>query len=149
MPFIKNFNQTFFQAPIADKKLVLYVFIWSAIVRFNMLFVPFKYYRKLLGNIQVEAQNNLEIYHSEDIIHIRDLVLAVCRHTPWDSKCLVQAVICKRLLKKRGFNSTLYLGVKTAFEKKKMEAHAWLKLDDLILTGAKRHRHFKVVSFFG
>ena len=31
--------------------------------------------------------------------------------TPWESKCLVRAMTAKKMMKKRGYKTTLYLGV--------------------------------------
>lgn len=42
---------------------------------------------------------------------IRQLVLPVCNHPPWQSKCLVRAMLAQHLLKQRNISSTLYLGI--------------------------------------
>ena len=67
---------------------------------------------------------------------IRRLVLQVCNHTPWQSKCLVRAILTQHLLKQRNIPSTLYLGVNKN-ESGEMQAHAWLRFGEIIIMGEK------------
>ncbi|MGD8781902.1 MAG: lasso peptide biosynthesis B2 protein [Ignavibacteria bacterium] len=53
----------------------------------------------------------------------------------------------KLILKKRNIPSTLYLGVKK--DDNKMEAHAWLRIGDKIITGKNVSEDFTVISYFG
>jgi hypothetical protein len=135
--FFKNVRQNFMLAPAEDKRLFLQALIWSIKVRFCMVFLPFRYYRELLGKMQTEAVNT--VTDMQPTLQIKTIVSAVCRHTPWESKCLVEAVVCKKLLQKRGIETTLYLGI-LMDGNKGLKAHAWLKLGDTILTGVRGHK---------
>ncbi|CAN5325183.1 hypothetical protein BH09BAC6_BH09BAC6_33520 [soil metagenome] len=145
----KNVKHRLQSASAADMQVVAYAFTWTIITRFCMVFLPFKFYKKFLGIEQSAVQVLADDAALTDAKHVRQLVLAVCRHTPWQSECLVQAVVCKRLLNKRGIHTTLYLGVASEDNKTKLKAHAWLTLGETILTGARGHKQFKVVNFYG
>jgi hypothetical protein len=92
--FFKNVRQNFMLAPAEDKRLFLQALIWSIKVRFCIVFLPFRYYRELLGKMQTEAVNT--VTDMQPTLQIKTIVSAVCRHTPWESKCLNPqiSVIC-------------------------------------------------------
>lgn len=68
------------------------------------------------------------------------------RVTPWVSNCLPQAMTAKRMLKKRGLRSTLYLGIARE-NGEKLSAHAWLRCGQFFVTGGQG-RGFTVVAAF-
>ncbi len=133
----------------SDKKLYFKAFVWSMFTRFLMIYIPFKFYRKYLGVMQQLNSFQPSESQLQEAIEIKKKVLTVCKNTPWESKCLVQAVTCKQLLLKKGIHTNLYLGVWKDELESEMKAHAWLKLGDVILTGKHGHQKFKVVNFFG
>lgn len=71
----------------------------------------------------------------------------VSGYTPWESKCLVQAIAAKRMLKSRKIVSTLYLGV-ARNHSNELKAHAWLRSGPVYLTGGRGHESFTVVATF-
>lgn len=148
MQLIKKITKQFVLGDFTKKKMYLSALRWSIVVRFSMVFLPFKLYKGLLGKMQTTSDKE---YTEEQIIEakkIRNIVLSVCNNTPWESKCLVQAVACKKMLGKKGIKTTLFLGVDANFKRSKMEAHAWLKMGDIILTGRHGYEKFKVVNFY-
>ena len=74
-------------------------------------------------------------------------VRAMARRTPWESACLVRAVAAKRMLRRRGIPSTLYLGL-ARDESRELEAHAWLRCGSHLLAGQPGHERYAVVSTF-
>jgi hypothetical protein len=66
-------------------------------------------------------------------------VARTLRPLPFDSRCLVTALVLTRLLATRGIESTLVLGVRT---KPDFAAHAWVERDGepLLPTGRDFHR---------
>jgi hypothetical protein len=149
LSFYQNFNKKFLKAPLADKEIIIYILFWSMIIRFCLLFLPFKLYRHLLGEIHTVANYNADDKLAIDkALYIKQLISIVSSHTPWNSKCLVQAIVCKRLLRKEGINTTLFLGAANNAEEKKLDAHAWLKYGDTVITGRSGHKRFKVVSYY-
>jgi len=81
-------------------------------------------------------------------VSVSRAILTMSRHLPWESKCLVQAISGKMMLRRRQIPSTLYLGVAKK-EDGDLNAHAWIRCGDRILTGARGHRQFTVVASFG
>ncbi|MEG0711156.1 MAG: lasso peptide biosynthesis B2 protein, partial [Niameybacter sp.] len=67
--------------------------------------------------------------------------------TPWESKCLVQAMVAQYLLKRRRIATTLYLGVAKGSEGE-LKAHAWLRCGQMIVTGDGARRDYKEVARF-
>ena len=81
----------------------------------------------------------------------KDIGLAVrtmSYHTVWESKCFAQAIAAKRMLTRRGIQSTLYLGV-AKDDAGSLIAHAWITSCGLTLTGGRNAKRFTVVSVFG
>jgi hypothetical protein len=69
------------------------------------------------------------------------------RYTPWRSQCLPQAMAAKRMLRRRGYPSTLYLGVARR-GRSSLSAHAWLRCGTLVLTGYRESRQHAAVASF-
>lgn len=74
-------------------------------------------------------------------------VRALAHYLPWDAKCLAQAIAAKWMLRRRGLPSTFYLGVDHGREQW-LDAHAWLRCGDEIITGEPQHARFKVIAAF-
>lgn len=66
-------------------------------------------------------------------------VTRTLRPLPFDSRCLVTALVLTRLLATRGIDSTLVLGVRTGPD---FAAHAWVERngEPLLPTGCEFHR---------
>jgi len=80
---------------------------------------------------------------------IGSAVTSAANYTPWESVCLPQAVAAKWMIRRRNIAGTLYLGVmKDETNREKLAAHAWIRCGRIVLTGAKGHRQYTVVSTF-
>ena len=71
-------------------------------------------------------------------------VAVAARRTPWRSECLEQAIAAKTMLRRRGIQSTLYLGV----ARDPVAAHAWLRVGELNVTGGHDVARYAVVASF-
>ena len=71
----------------------------------------------------------------------------ISRYTPWESKCLVQAIVVKVLLNRRRIKSALYLGVAKTGQGG-LAAHAWLCAGGSVVTGDDCGAEFTVVAKF-
>ena len=60
-------------------------------------------------------------------------IRAMGARVPWRSDCLVQALAAQHWLARRGYGSTIHIGVKAS--EAPIDAHAWLKVGDRILIG--------------
>lgn len=72
-------------------------------------------------------------------------IAAAARHLPSDPVCLPQALAARLMLRRRHVPSTLYLGVART---PGPIAHAWLRVGDLVVTGAEGVHRYVVVSTF-
>ena len=78
--------------------------------------------------------------------HISWVVTLISSKTPWESKCLVQALTAQRMLKSKGISTTIYLGVRK--EGNEMKAHAWLRCGEYYVTGGAIREQYTVVAKF-
>jgi hypothetical protein len=72
-------------------------------------------------------------------------VAAAARRLPWKPVCLPQAVTAQWMLRRRGIQSTLYLGTDPANH---YNAHAWVRVGAVIVTGGDDPGRYTVVSTF-
>ena len=133
-----------------DKKLLLAeAVVLLGISRAVLKVVEFKRIAPYLGQHMnkhtKDADSEISISKAGQV---RWAVSVMSKYTPWESKCLVQAMAAKIMLRRRGIKSTIYLGVARDGQGK-MIAHAWLESCGRILTGAAGADRFTVVSVFG
>lgn len=76
---------------------------------------------------------------------IRWAVQAAAANVPWKPVCLPQAIAAQWMLRRRGIRSTLYLGVDPG---RQLDAHAWVRVGDAVVTGGAGKDRFVVVSTF-
>jgi hypothetical protein len=132
-----------------ERNLLVEAYWQLGLVRVSILIRSFNAIAPSLGRQGVEPTIDIAPQLSSQADMIGWAVRAAARRTPWRSNCLAQAIAAKRMLKKRGIPSTLFLGVKkNAEENGPMKAHAWLQCGKQILTGKKLHGTFTVISMF-
>ncbi|TWH49431.1 lasso peptide biosynthesis B2 protein [Sporomusa sp. KB1] len=139
--------QQFFNLSWFEQRLFIIVLFLTGIVRLSILFLPFRWLGPVLGGLMQESQATEEKVNVDKAKQIGKMVERVSRYTPWESKCLVQALVGKILLRRQGITNTLYLGVGRD-ERNALIAHAWLRCGEIILTGGKGRERFTVVSKF-
>lgn len=132
-----------------DNKLKLefiQAFIYTGFYRAFILFVPFNKLRKRMGKHKEESAliEDKEVYRQAS--HISWVVTLIASKTPWESKCLVQALTAQRMLKSRGISTTIYLGVRK--DENEMKAHAWLRCGEYYVTGGAIREQYIVVAKF-
>lgn len=114
----------FFRLSSQVKIMMLEAAVYSARYRYQILHKPFSEIAPGIGTFQYETEK----------VKITDQALedtswavhAACKRVQWDSKCLDQALASKKILNKRGYPCTLYMGLRMN-EKHEMVAHAWLR----------------------
>ncbi|WP_054743244.1 lasso peptide biosynthesis B2 protein [Cellulosilyticum ruminicola] len=132
--------------PFKDKVLLGSAYILSGIARFLMLAVPLKKFQPCIGVPNEESP--YESVSSEDLKIIKRVhyySLLACRYTPWESKCLVRALVVSWLLRYYKIPTTLYFGVAKG---KSLLAHAWLRCGTYIITGGDVQKDFVEVAHF-
>ena len=117
--------------------------MWYRILVFH---VPMKYLEKHFGNRDEETPMEVERRDYYWAYRVSYETNRIADKTPWDSKCLVRALAARRILKKRGVHTTLYLGVGME-DGKKMIAHAWLRCGSFYVTGGTGEEFAMVAKF--
>jgi hypothetical protein len=114
--------------------------------RLALVVVPFRRLAPHLGNPMAESSSQSDA----DPLLLELVAWAIqvaSAYTPWETRCLAQAMACKAILRSRGIASTLYLGVDRD-DDNDLQAHAWLRCGDKVLTGERPSAGFTVVARF-
>ncbi len=127
------------------KIVLVIVFFLMGIIRLAILIVPFKYLASMIGEKMSETSYEASRKELSRAYKVGWCVNKMSDFTPWESKCLVQALTAQLILKVLGISSTLYLGIARE-ESNKLVAHAWLRCGELIVTGADVKERFKEVA---
>jgi hypothetical protein len=130
----------------ADLFLLAEAFVRLGLVRLMIVLLPFRVIAKHLGEQHTETPHDDDPAKADLLRRVRWAVLAASRRTPWRSKCLEQGIASKRMLRARGIETTLYLGVARG---EKIDAHAWLRAGSFDVCGGDLANRFTVVSKFG
>lgn len=128
-----------------NKRITLLIWMYTAIFRFLICFVPMKYLKKYFGKEGEEAKECIQKDEYCFVYLVSHHVNRIAENTPWKSMCLVRALSAKEMLKKRGISSTLYLGIRS--ENNKMFAHAWLRCGDFYVTGGDGYNYVTVSCY--
>lgn len=139
--------QRFLRQPWRNQVLLLEALLWLGIVGVLVRVVPFRRIAPYLGNQMRESPTHIAPVFQAQVARIGWAVQTVNRWLPWPGTCLVQAIAAKRMLQRRKIASTLYLGVRRPAEHA-LQAHAWLRSGEAILTGAPAHQGYTVISTF-
>jgi hypothetical protein len=132
-----------------ERMLLMEAFLLLGIARIGVLILPFRWLAKSLGRHMTEDQTSPAPSDLKLARMIGGAVGSAANYTPWESVCLPQAVAAKWMLQRRNIPGTVYLGVmKDETKPEKLSAHAWIRTGPAILTGAKGHRQYTVVSTF-
>lgn len=139
--------KTFFMLENRKKIRFVQAFIYTGIIRAFIVFVPFNKLSKKMGNHKDESSNDVDINSYRIAKETSWAVNQAAGQTPWESKCLVQALTAQKILRRKGVPSTLYLGVKKNKDNE-MVAHAWLRCGSYYVTGGYNRREYAVVAKF-
>lgn len=136
----------FINLPFSDKRLFFEAVITSFIVKVMVTLLPIRWYSGFLGNPH-QLSPEMDVPGINPALFKTARAIVRCRKAvPWHNRCLVEAITAKKMLNRRGLQSTLYFGV--AKENQKMIAHAWLRCGSMIVTGKQGMQKFVVVNTF-
>jgi hypothetical protein len=136
----------FFRLAHTDKYLLFEAVLTSFAVKLVITLLPMRWYARYLGVQHAVVPENDREGDKHMIFKISQAIVRCRKAIIWHNRCLVEAITAKRMLKIRGLNSTLYLGVNK--ENNKMIAHAWLRCGSIIVSGKQGMQKFVVVSTF-
>lgn len=143
--------KTAWQLPLREKLWILLMYPLSGVVRASTLLLPFRWLSRYLGDHRQNRQFFPQASEQQQLLgrRIGQIALLISRYTPWESKCLVQAMLAKTLLAYYGVPYVLYLGAKlTPAGEKPMTAHPWVQVGHLIITGREGHSSYAIVGSF-
>lgn len=143
----KRAIQIFLKKPFREKFFLIKVTLFLAWYRFFILSFSFNRLANKLGE-QNDLHKNTGTEPDSETFRLAKNIRNISRIVPWESKCLVQAVVAKIFLRKRGIGSTLYLGVRKSEENSTLQAHAWLDVGDTTILGGENSDQFTVVSSY-
>ena len=128
-----------------EKWMTITVYFYVAYYRLCLLFVPMSRIEKMIGvrGEESEAEETSENLRLAQLVGFH--VNRVTGHLPLKRKCFVRALSARKILMKKGVNTTLYLGVRK--ENDKMAAHAWLRCGQIYVTGGNGTDYAMVAKF--
>lgn len=131
------------------RKRIWFILMWPlmGLLRVAILVLPFKAYGWLLGRHRGLKQ--ISMLASQQQIELAWRIGACAdltsRYTPWESKCLVQALTCAIWCRWYRIPYVAYLGVRKD-EQAVMKAHAWVRVGPAVITGREGHTAYTVVA---
>ena len=125
------------------------IVFYAAVARFRVFFSPGNRLHRYLGEEGAETGTETpEMEQRKKIALVARRVARVVERVPWESKCLVQAMVVQRLLRDYCIESTLYLGVgRNKEDNDKMVAHAWLRSGPYYVIGGRGEGYATVAKF--
>ena len=128
-----------------EKWMTITVYLYVAYYRLCLLLVPMSRIETMIGvrGEESDAEETLENLKLAKLVGFH--VNRVTAHLPLKRKCFVRALSARKILMKKGVNTTLYLGV--GKEEGNMVAHAWLRCGQLYVTGGNGAGYAMVAKF--
>jgi hypothetical protein len=136
---------------LAEQGWFMVAYPLLGLARLALLTVPFRHLAPWLGdNLKTSAAVPLvSERQARQALEIGRAVRTAARYTPWESKCLAQAMVARLLLGLRGIPYALFLGVrKDETDPAGMAAHAWVCSGPAFITGGRSFGQFTVVGTF-
>jgi hypothetical protein len=131
--------------PAADRSLLLEATLLLPLVRLALVALPFGVFARLLG----DEGRALGMGREEDAPVARRVAWAVrrvARRVPLRCACFERSVATRFMLRRRGVDSILHLGVHRG--RSGVRAHAWLCSGGDVVVGGPGHHNCKVVGTF-
>ncbi len=141
----------FWHLPVREKLWLFLLYPYSGLIRAAVLLTPFHLLSKHLGTYYKNTE--LSPLVNEQQLALARQVGRICeitaRYTPWQSKCLVQAIMARTVLAFYAIPYVIHLGASLSNNPQKpIEAHAWVKVGHLVITGRAGHKTYPVLSSF-
>lgn len=122
-------------------------FCWVVLCQLAVL-LPFRRLVPYLGRkAACSPEKALSAETQKTVFNVTVAISRAVYYTPWEVKCLVQAMAGKFMLKHRKIESTLYLGVTKSGENQ-IKAHAWLRCGNQVVCGEQGMYKYTVLSRF-
>jgi transglutaminase-like putative cysteine protease len=131
-----------------DRRRLLWEALASlAIARIAMACVPFPRIASWLGTPGTKSPDTATPEATRMAEAVGWAVRVLGTRVPWDGRCLTQALAATSMLRRRGLEGTVSLGVCDG-KSIEFEAHAWMRVGSIIVTGGPGHERFKTLTTF-
>lgn len=149
-PYIRKFN-TMIRLSWLQKAWLPPLYILSGFIRLAILTLPFRWIAPFMGynhgNARMSVMTSPE--QGKRARQLGTTIKIISRYTPWETKCLVQALLAKKVLEVYKIPHAIFFGLsKSEIESETLKAHAWVNAGRCFVTGGNNHKNFTVVSCF-
>jgi len=121
--------------------------ILLATARFLVKFIPFRYWRRTLGEIDSVTRQERQVATSVEAGSEAALVGRWVRNTaakvPFKAVCLPQAMAARWMLTRRNISTQLFIGARRDRDTKESQFHAWLMHGQVCVTGQRERKEFQ------
>jgi len=138
----------FIRLQMPERMLLIEALACLGTAKIALWVLPFRLIAGRLGMLWTESPTDVDHDELEAASRVGWAVQTAARNVSWNCRCLEQGLAAKAMLRRRGVSSTLYLGVARRGGEP-LEAHAWLRAGEIILTGGGGEDRYTVVSTFG
>ena len=107
-------------------------------------FLPFRYYVK---ELEQKKHDETKLPDIKIVTHIKYAINRFSKVSPFESRCLVKALAARRMLNRRNYQSTMYLGLARNSDRS-LKAHAWLICQNEFVTGSSEYQQFTVIATY-
>jgi len=148
---IKNKLSTFYTLSLRQKCWFLILLPYSGVLRFCFLFFPFHLLSSILGKqcSNIQCSSVINDNRLQYVYEISQIIRLIERYSPWQSKCLIQALLVATLCRYYRIPYVIFLGVlKQSNSNEPIKAHAWSLVGNKIVSGAKGHKKFTVINTY-
>ena len=115
----------------ADRWLLLRAAWWLAVARFMLAVMPFS---RLVERLSAPGKHGPASPDPDFPRRVGRAVSIAAAHVPWRSDCFPQTLAARRLLRRRGYATTIHLGVERVGDAG-LAGHAWLTCGETVVTG--------------
>jgi len=140
-------GKTFLFLPLRVKWLFIEALYTSAWVKLSLSFFPFKKVMGWLGKPQIETTATANPQTIATRKEVKRALELCNKYAPWPTECYTLSLTGKLLLQRRHIDSTLYIGFRKD-EYNAYKGHAWLRANDMYISGYKESVGFTIHSLF-
>ena len=140
---------SFFKVSNRAKWLFFEALCLIGLARIATKFYSFQRLLEILGTHSTKTtEEPLTIDEKRHYYEYTKAINRAARVSFWHTMCYEQALTAKLMLRRRKVPSTIYIGMHRKEENQELEGHAWLRVQDFIVTGNTDLSKYVVVGVF-
>lgn len=122
----------------------LFAEAWYFLAKARLMLV-FREFKEIVPSLEGDADARKGSI--EELQSIKLSIARACTKSPWRTKCFEQALAAGLMLQRRNIQRATYFGVRKNTSGS-IDAHAWLKSGDFIVTGWQQVNTYTVIAEF-